>query len=68
MNNEVQNCTICKEDKPYPEQYIASYKKMEMTSQCRDCRYEKKRKQKLENHGKPVERSSWKNSTSKIHP
>lgn len=35
MNKE---CADCKQSKPYPGDYITSFKKMVIVSQCKDCR------------------------------
>ena len=31
-------CAECKQDKPYPGDYITSFKKMVIVSQCKECR------------------------------
>lgn len=61
-----QICTVCQESKPFPAHYIVSYNKMEMTTQCKDCRNAKKRKQAKVRCGKTDKAASWKNSISKM--
>ncbi len=64
---QIKICTVCQEAKPYPGDFITSYKKMELSSQCKDCRNAKKRIQAKARLGKSEKESGWKNSMSKFY-
>jgi len=65
--NPTQICSICQEAKPYPGYFIVSYNTMETSTQCKDCRSAKKRKNWKEQYGKSEKASSWKFSMNQFY-
>ena len=65
---DAKSCRTCSKEKPYPEDFITSYLKMVIGSECRECRKERKIRYNKKCLGPTQKALRWRNTISKYHP
>jgi hypothetical protein len=62
-----KKCNKCQEAKPYPGDYIMSYLRQTMTTECKSCRTKRHKDDRVKSNGPRQSRNEWKNSMGKFY-
>lgn len=65
-NLETKVCSKCKEERPFPAEFMASYTTMKVSAECRTCRKLRNKNYRKNNMGRTEEKSKWIHSIDKF--